>query len=71
MQQVPAAQVVSQVLSTQQSRSQVFGVTGSQSVGTGSLGSVVRPIGSSGTGDGSTITGTPYRGSRSGSGSRL
>ena len=32
---------------------------------------MVRPKGSSGTGDGSTITGTPYRGLRSGSGSGL
>ena len=63
-QQVPAPQVVAQVPSTQQSGSQVYGVTGPQSVGTCSPGSVVRPAGSSGTGDGSTITGTPYRGSR-------
>ena len=65
-QQVPAPQVVAQVPCTQQSGSQVFGVTGPQSVGTGSPGSVVRPSGSSGTGDGSIITGTPYRGSGSG-----
>ena len=57
VQQVPAPQFVAQVPSMQQSGSQVFGVRGPQSVGTGS---------SSGTGDGSTITGTPYRGPRSG-----
>ena len=56
-QQVPAPEVVAQVPSTQQPGSQVSRVTGPQSVGTGSLGSVVRPAGSSGTGDGSTITG--------------
>ena len=61
-QQVPAPQVVAQVPSTQQSGSQVFGVIGPQSVGTGL---------SLGTGDGSTITGTPYRGSGSRSGSGL
>ena len=54
---------MAQVPSTQQLGSQVFGVIGPQSVGTGS---VVRPAGSSGTGDGSTITGTPYKGSGSG-----
>ena len=63
---IPAPQVVAQIPSTQQSGSQVSGVTGPHSVGTGSPGSVVRPAGSSGTGDGSTITGTPYRGSGSG-----
>ena len=57
---------MAQVPSPQQLGSQVFGVTGPQSVGTGSPGSVVRPAGSPGTGDGSTITGTPYRGSGSG-----
>ena len=56
-QQVPTPQVVAQIPSTQQSGSQVSGVTGPQSVGTGSPGSVVRPAGSSGTGDGSAITG--------------
>ena len=35
-QQVPAPQVVAQVPSVQQSGSQVFGVTGPHSVGTGS-----------------------------------
>ena len=64
-QQVPAPQVVAQVPSTQQSGSQVSEVAGQQSVGTGSPSSVVRPTRSSGTGDGSTITGTPYKGSRS------
>ena len=68
-QQVPTPQVVAQVPSTQQSGSHVFGVTRPHSVGIGSPGSVVRPIGSSGIGDGSTIIGTPYRGL--GSGSRL
>ena len=58
-QQVPAPQVVAQVPSTQESGSQVSRVTGPHSVGTGSLGSMVRPAGSSGTGDGSTIIGTP------------
>ena len=67
-QQVPAPQVMAQVPSTQQSGSQVSGVIGPQSVGTGSPGSVVRPTGSSGTGDGSTIIGTSYRGSGSGLG---
>ena len=70
-QQVPAPQVVAQVPSTQQSGSQISRVTGPQSVGTGSPGSVVRPAGSSGTGDGSTITGTPYRGLGLGTGSGL
>ena len=51
-QQVPAPQVVSQV----------FRVTRPHNVGIGSLGSLVKPAGSSGTGDGSTITCTPYRG---------
>ena len=41
--------------------SQVFGVTGPHSIGTGSLVSVVQPIGSSGTGFGSQVTGSPYR----------
>ena len=57
-QQVPAPQAVAQVAYTQQSGSQVSGVTGPQSVGTGSPGSMVRPTGSSGTGDGSMIIGT-------------
>ena len=61
-QKVLAPQVVAQVPSTQQSGSQVSGVTRPQSVGTGSLGSVVRPEGSSGTGDGSTIKFIPYKG---------
>ena len=62
--QVPAPQVVSQVPSTQQTVSQVSRVTGLQSVGIGSPGSMVRPAGSSRICVGSTITGTPYRGSR-------
>ena len=62
---------MAQVPSTQQSGSQVSEVTGPQSVGVGSPGSVVRPAGSLGTDDGSTITGTPYRGSGSGSRSGL
>ena len=68
-QQVPAPHVVTKVPSTQQSGSQVSGVTGPQRVGTGSPSSVVRPAGSSRIGDGFTVTGTPYR--RSGSGSGL
>ena len=51
----------------QKSGSQVSGVTEPQSVSTGSPGLMVRPAGSSRIGDGSTIIGTPYRGSRLGS----
>ena len=57
---------MAKVPSTQQSGSQVSGVTRPQSVGTSSPGSMVRPIGCSGTCDGATITDTPYRGSSSG-----
>ena len=52
-QQVPAPQVASQVPSMQFTGSQVSGVTGPQSIGTGSPVSVVQPTGSSGTGFGS------------------
>ena len=61
-QQVLAPQVVSQVPSAQQSRSQVSGVTGPHSVGTGSPGLVVHPAESSRTGFGSHITRSLYRG---------
>ena len=49
----------------QQTGSQVSGVTGPHSMGTGSPVSAVQPVGSSGTGFGSQITGSPYRGSGS------
>ena len=52
-QQVPTPQVASQVSSVQLIGSQVFGVNGPQSIGTGSPVSVVQPIGSSGIGFGS------------------
>ena len=45
--------------------SQVFGVTGPHNIGTGSPVSVVQPTGSSGTGFGSQVTGSPYRASGS------
>ena len=64
-QQVPAPQVVSQVPSVQQTGSQVSEVTGPHNIGTGSPVSVVQPTGSSGTGFGSQITGSPYRASGS------
>ena len=40
-------------------------VIGPQSTGTGSLGLMVQPIGSSGTGFGSQVIGSPYRATRS------
>ena len=49
-QQVPAPQVVTQVPSTQQSGSQVSGVTRPHNAGTCSPGSVVQLVGSSGIG---------------------
>ena len=64
-QQVPPPQVVSQVSSVLQIGSQVFGVTGPHSMGTGSPVSVVQPAGSSGIGFRSQVTGSQYRASGS------